>query len=54
MTTNEMFGQINAAEPVQKVALADRLLAQYKGDDKELIEPYVWEMIALDPVDPID
>lgn len=42
-TVDEIFEAIEAAPPGDKVATAERMLAEYDGDDKDLIEPDVLE-----------
>lgn len=48
MTYDEMIDAINAAAPAEKLDAAERALASYEGDDKDLIEPAIMEMAALD------
>ena len=47
MTLAEILEAVEAAEPGEKVARAEELLAAYTGDDKDLIEPDVLSLAVL-------
>jgi len=46
MTYQELSDQVFAAPPHEREAVAERLLAQYTEDDKELVEMYIFEAIV--------
>jgi hypothetical protein len=48
MTYEEMIEAIEAAPPAEKLATAERVLAEYQGDDKDFIAPDIMEMAALE------
>lgn len=45
MTYEELSDQVFAAPPREREALAEKLLEKYTGDDKELVEIYIFEAI---------
>ena len=47
MTLAEIIEAVEVADPADKVALAEALLAAYEGDDRELIEPDVLSLALL-------
>ncbi|SDK97996.1 hypothetical protein [Aliiruegeria lutimaris] len=48
MTADELFAAVQVPETAEeRFALAEELLAEYKGDDKEFITPYLWEMLIV-------
>ena len=48
MTYDEMIDRINAAPAADKLSTAEQCLAEYDGDDKDLIAPEIMEMAALE------
>lgn len=51
MTPFEIIRKAKAAPPDKREAVVTRLLKEYEGEDKELIEPWIWEALAVEPVD---
>ena len=47
LTLDEIMEVVERAAPVNKVAVAERLLADYDGDDKELGEPDIMSIACL-------
>jgi len=47
MTVDDIFAAINQAEPAEALAVAESMLAQYDGPDKEVITPHIMEMVAV-------
>ncbi|MEM1189935.1 MAG: hypothetical protein AAGI72_15490 [Pseudomonadota bacterium] len=48
MTYEEMIDKINAAEPYEKLAVAEACLEEYDGDDKDDIAHMILEMAMVD------
>lgn len=44
LTIEEIVEAINAAPNPDKVPLAEKLMRQYEGDDKEIVEPDILAM----------
>ena len=47
MSLDEILTALEAAEPKDVVALAEKLMSGYGGDDKDLVEPDVMSMAFL-------
>lgn len=47
MTLAEILEAVEGADPADKVALAEALLAAYEGDDLDLIKPDVLSLALL-------
>ena len=54
MTYEEMIVAINASDPINAIVTATAALAQYTGEDKELIEPDVLEMAILHAAESVE
>lgn len=47
LTLDEIMEAVERAAPTDKVEVAERLLADYDGDDKELVEPDILSIACL-------